>query len=137
MAYVKPSDAGVAAAYIIRQCVRAAPPQGGVSKNFGRWQVQALRSDLGGRQFADQGHPGDTDDLAVIVRKYSPRVVCSEQLYPLDSAVLEACEAIVDQMEVSKQERIFAQQNIHDPNLETPLPAWYKAPTQGSRYPPP
>ncbi len=87
--------------------------------------------------FSDQGHPGDTGDLAVVVRKFHPKVMCSEQPYPRDSTVLEACEAIVDQMEVSKQERIFTQQNIHDPNLETPLPAWYHAPAQGSRYAPP
>lgn len=78
------------------------------------------------------GYSGSTDDLAVMVRKMVPRVVCSPGQYPQDSAVLEACEAIVGQMEASKGEIIFAQRNICDPHLETPLPAWYTAPAEGS-----
>ena len=47
VAHVKPSDAGVAAAYVIRRCVGGSPPIGGASKNHGRRHVQilALRSE--------------------------------------------------------------------------------------------
>lgn len=88
-------------------------------------------------KFADHGHLGGTDDLAVMVSKFVPGVVCSAQPYSRDSAVFDACEAIVDQMETSKQEKIFAQVAIHDPNLETPLPAWYKAPAESRNPTPP
>ena len=70
-----------------------------------------------------------------MVRKMVPGVVCSPIPHPQDSAVLGACEAIVDQMEASKGVTIFAQQDICDPHLETPLPAWYHAPAEGR--PPP
>ena len=43
VAHVKPSDAGIAAAYIIRRCVDGSPPQGGAASNIGRWQALALR----------------------------------------------------------------------------------------------
>ena len=36
VAHVKPSDAGIAAAHIIRRCVGGSPPQGGASSNIGR-----------------------------------------------------------------------------------------------------
>lgn len=85
--------------------------------------------------FADDGHPGSGDDLAVRVAKFVPRVVCSALPYPREAMVLNACGAIVDRMEASKQERIFAQQDIHDPNLEISLPAYYTAPAEGSTYP--
>ncbi|KAL9076604.1 MAG: hypothetical protein Q9161_000936 [Pseudevernia consocians] len=68
-----------------------------------------------------------------MVRNFVPRVVCSDQPYSRDSAVLDACGAIVDQMETSKLDTIFAQEDIHDPNLETPLPAWYKAPAEAPK----
>lgn len=86
---------------------------------------------------ADHGYSGSTDDLAVTVTKFVPKVVCSARPYPHDSAVVDACEVIVDQMDTSNQERIFAQRSIHEPNLETPLPAYYTAPAQGSTRPPP
>lgn len=79
------------------------------------------------------GYPGRTDDLAVVVRKMVPKVICSPRPYPQDSAVLEACEAIVDKMEASRGQIIFTQQDICDPNLETPLPAGYHAPAEGSQ----
>lgn len=110
IAYVKPAEAGIAAAYVIRQCVGGGPAQGGVTNN--------LRSG---------------DDLAVRVAKFVPRVVCSALPYPREAMVLNACGAIVDRMEASKQERIFAQQDIHDPNLEISLPAYYTAPAEAPR----
>lgn len=42
VAHVKPAEAGIAAAYVIRQCVGGGPGQGGVTNNLGRWQLQAL-----------------------------------------------------------------------------------------------
>lgn len=47
VAHVKPTDAGIAALYVIRRCVGAHPPLGGASKNDGRRHVQilALRSE--------------------------------------------------------------------------------------------
>ena len=64
--------------------------------------------------------------------KFVPRVACSAWSYPRDAVALGACDAIVDHMKTSEAVRIFAQQNIHDPNLEIPLPAWYTAPAEGS-----
>ena len=71
-----------------------------------------------------------------MVGKLEPKVVCSARRYNRDSAVLEACEAIMDQMDASKGERIFAQRDICDPNLEIPLPVLYRAPAEGSQNPP-
>lgn len=58
-------------------------------------------------------------------------MVCSARPYSGYSEILDACEAILDQMETSEEIRIFAQQDIHEPNLETPLPVWYTAPAEG------
>ena len=98
-----------------------------------------LPSDTSGHQslLTMNGHPGGNDDLVVMVRKSEPKSVCSARRFIRDSAVLEACEAIVDQMEASRGERIFAQRDICDPNLETPLPVLYRAPAEGSQKSPP
>lgn len=137
IAHVKPSDAGIAAAYVIRQCVGNPPARGGYTENgqVGMWHEQALAlRPWGITDFTDHGHPEGNDDLAVFISKFVPRVACSTQPYPRDPAVLEACEAIVDQMPTSKQQRIFAQEDICDPNLETPLPVYMTAPAKGTNY---
>lgn len=43
VAHVKPSDAGIAAAHVIRRCVGDLLSQGGAASNIGRWQALALR----------------------------------------------------------------------------------------------
>lgn len=84
----------------------------------------------------DDGCSEGNNDLAVKVISFVSRVVCSEQRHPYDIAVLGACEDALDHMETSKQERLFTQAAIHDPNLEVSLPAYYIAPAEGTTAPP-
>ena len=81
--------------------------------------------------FANHCHSGSGNDLAVGVGKFDPKVVCSPQPFPRDDSVLKACQAIVDQMETSKDVVIFAQQGVHS-RLETPIPFYYYGPPKGS-----
>ena len=78
---------------------------------------------------------GTTNDLAVRVSKFVPQVVCSPRPYPSDLSVLHACGAIVDSMEASTQDRLFAQHDIHEPGVEESLPASYISPDKGSKSP--
>ena len=78
--------------------------------------------------------PGGNNDLLVSVAKFIPNVVCSPEPFEGDATVLAACEAILDKMATSKQITIFAQRSKYDPGLETPLPAWYIAPAEGSTH---
>ena len=130
-AHAKPSDAGIATAYVIRQCVgdRA---QGGSSFNTGMLDVSNLPPKPEVIvDFAYRCYSGSDDDLAVAVSKFNPQVVCSPQPFPQDDSVLKSCQAILDQMETSKDVLIFAQQGIHS-RLETALPFYYYAPPEGN-----
>ena len=82
-------------------------------------------------EFADHCHSGSGNDLAVGVAKFDPRVVCSPQSFPQDDLVLKSCDAILNQMETSKDVIIFAQQSIHS-RLETAIPFYYFAPSEGN-----
>ena len=82
---------------------------------------------------SDPTHLDSGDDLVVSVVSFDPRgVVCSPQPYERDPFVLRACQTIVDQMRTSRSVELFAQQNICDPHIETPLPFYYTAPFKGS-----
>ena len=134
---MKPSDAGIATAYVIRQCVGNPPGRGGYTANTNAGMCHEQAFTLKFRWIidcADHEHSGGNHDLAVLVKEFVPMVVCSTQPYPRDQAVLEACEALVDQMKFSKRQRVFAQQDIYDPNLETPLPISVYAPAEGTTY---
>ena len=67
----------------------------------------------------------------VTVAKFDPRVVCNSEPFPQDPTVFQACQAIVDQMDTSQMDTIFAQKAIYDPHLEVPLPILYTAPAGG------
>lgn len=84
--------------------------------------------------FADHWYLDSGDNLVVSVAKFNPKVVCSPQTYPRDPTILKACQAIVDQMETSHNNDIFAQNNICDPRLETCLPVYYGSPSKGSAH---
>ena len=74
----------------------------------------------------------------VSVRKFDPRnVVCTPKTFQRDSLVLKACEAILDQMNTSKDVEFFTQQDLHEPDIEVPLPYTYVAPATGSTKSPP
>lgn len=81
--------------------------------------------------FANHCYSGSGNDLAVGVLKFDPKVVCSPHPFPRDDSVFKACQAIVDQMETSKEVIIFAQQDVHS-RLETALPFYYYGPPEGS-----
>ena len=68
-----------------------------------------------------------------MVSKFDPKVVCSPQPFPgpRGDLVLKSCQAILDQMETSKDVMIFAQQSIHS-ELETAIPFYYFGPPQGN-----
>ena len=83
--------------------------------------------------FLISSHLGGDNDLEVDVAKFDPgKVECSPLPYPRDATVLRACQSIVDQMRASKSEELFAQKNLHDKGLETPLPCTYGAPAEGT-----
>ncbi|KAM0794089.1 hypothetical protein BDR22DRAFT_895497 [Usnea florida] len=108
-AYVQADDIGSVVAQIIRKCVGRPLAVGGIATNLG-----------GGNNFA------------VRVSKFVPKVVCSPRPYPSDISVRYACGAIVDSMEASTQNRLFAQHDIHEPGVEESLPASYISPDKGN-----
>lgn len=57
--------------------------------------------------------------------------MCTDQPFPYDPVIPEACEAILDYMETSKQARLFTQAAVHEPGVEVSLPAYYAAPAEG------
>ena len=85
-------------------------------------------------ELADHRYSGSEDDLMVTVSKFTPRVVCSRRPFPRDASVLEACQAIVDKMETSKDTLIFAQKDIYT-RLETPIPFYYLSPSESGTVP--
>ena len=82
-------------------------------------------------KFTYRCYSGSGNDLAVVVSKFDPKVVCSPHQFPTrGDLVLKACQAILDQMETSKDVMIFAQQSIHS-ELETAIPFYYFGPPEG------
>ena len=82
-------------------------------------------------EFSYHCYAGSGNDLAVGVGKFDPEVVCSPEPFPRDDLVFKACQAILDQMETSKDAIIFAQKEVHSP-LETAIPFYYFGPPQGN-----
>ena len=67
----------------------------------------------------------------VTIMTFSPwPVVCSRVPFPRDATVLNACQAILDNMETSQNDVTFAQDDVHTQG-ETPVPFSYVAPDQG------
>lgn len=110
VAHANPSDAGIALSYVISQCVSGFPAQGGLAKNG-----------------------GGNGDFGVRIIKFVPSVVCTDQPFPYDPVIPEACEAILDYMETSKQARLFTQAAVHEPGVEVSLPAYYAAPAEAPK----
>ena len=72
---------------------------------------------------------GNGGHLSISIVRSESRAVCYPGPYPPEPTVYESCQAIVDQMNASERDTLFAQQGIHSP-VEIPLPILWAAPAQ-------
>ena len=136
-AHAKPTNVGMAALAVVRNCVAGITSTGGFTKELVSLSgPQFLWNSTSDVQAADHGRSGGDNNLVLAASKFTPNVVCSGSISG-GSGILDSCQGMVDVMFVGRNSYTYVpkgSKGFEKPwSAEIGLPFIGKAPDQGSR----